>query len=421
MGGSNKIVRCLKLLMNRFPWIKHMMKSVIRYKQKWKLQHPPRKKNTLRPNPLEKANLFSNFHSGQFFSLHRPVKILAIKLDHLGDFLLALPALHALMEKVGPCELDLLIGSWNLSLAKQVKGVHQVFTFDFFKQQSKLPPELKEKALAELMAQLPEYDIAIDLRRFADTRFLLAAVRASYKIGYESLHSAIDKALDLVLPSTSNQTSVLTTSNQVHSSIQMLRLIEAIPFRIVKNPPLVLHPKKSDSIGIFPFSGAPVREWGLDHFHTLVTKLSSAYPDFVINLYLSRDRSCEVASFQKMPQIQIHSDLSLENLLEQVEKDQVIVSNDSFGAHLAYQVGASLVEIFSGIAPLSEFSAGFGPCSLLQNEVACSPCHISSKELCPYERQCLTHIHVDQVFDAVKYHLDHKTYQETRTLYYFTR
>lgn len=120
-----------------------------------------------------------------------------------------------------------------------------------------------------------------------------------------------------------------------------------------------------------------------------------------------------------MPQLHVHSELSMETLLEYAAKDQVIVSNDSFGAHLAYHVGASLVEIFSGIAPISEFSAGFGPCSLLQEEVACSPCHISSKELCPYELKCLNHIRVDQVFDTVKYHLDHKTYHEKRTLYYF--
>ncbi len=419
MRGSKKWMRSIKSFLFQFEWIKKWIQGVLSQRQKRKLQQAVGERKFEAPNPLQKAWLFSGFPSGQFFSLHRTLKILVIKLDHLGDFLLAQPALRALLEKVGPCELDLVVGSWNLSLAQKVEGIHQIFTFDFFKQQSNLAPELKEKALSDFLAQLPAYDIAIDFRRFEDTRFVLAKLRASYKMGYESFNPEIDAALDVVLPAEPNQSAILTSSNQVHTSIQMLRVVEAIPFRVVHNPSFISPVGKTESIGIFPFAGSPVKEWGLDNFREFVVQFSSAYPTFSIDLYVSRDRMSDFSRFQQMPHVHVHGDLLMEALFEHAAKNQVIVSNDSFGAHLAYQVGASLVEVLSGVGPIAEFSACFGPHTILREEVPCSPCHISSKEICPYDLKCLTQIRVEQVLDAVKYHIEHKTYEKTRALYYF--
>lgn len=363
--------------------------------------------------------MLSDVPEGQFFSLQRPLRILVLKLDHLGDFFLSLPALQALQEKMGPCEIDLLVGSWNLSMAKRVPGIHQIFTFDFFQQQSNLPPERKENLLQELIGKFPVYDLAIDFRRFSDTRFVLAALRAGYKIGYRSFDPEIDETLDRVLPSSHNQSGALTASNQVHTSLQMLRLVETIPFRVMKNPKLLASKPKKKSIGVFPFSGSPIREWPLENFWSFIEQFSKAYPDFCLHLYIPSSRASDFVAFQQMPEIQIHSNFSFDQVIEHAAENQVILSNDSFGAHLAYQVGAGLVEIFSGVAPISEFSACFGPATFLQVSVECSPCHLPSREACPYELKCLTGITVDQVMEAVKFHLENETYKETRTLYYF--
>ncbi len=363
--------------------------------------------------------MFSPLNRGQFFALSRPLKVLVIKLDHLGDFLLALPALHALMDKLGPCELDLIVGSWNVSLAKKVPGIQQVFSFDFFKTQSKLPPELKNKALTDLLAQLPEYDIALDFRRFEDTRFLLAKLKARYKIAYESFDGEIDAKLDCVLPSSPNHPNTLTPSNQIHTSIQMLRLVEAIPFRLVKNPPLLAPTPKAQAIGIFPFAGQPTKEWPLDRFKAIIEKLSQAYPSFTLNIYITPDRAGDFDAFKGHSQIHCHTNLSIPQVLEHATENQLILANDSFGAHLAYHVGASLVAIYSGVGPMQEFCAAFGSFSLLTENVSCAPCHLPNKEACPYELKCLNNLSVEQVFNAIQAALEMKTPPENQNLYYF--
>lgn len=363
--------------------------------------------------------MFSHLPDGQFFSLQCPLRVAVLKLDHLGDFLLSLPALQALQDKLGPCEIDLVVGSWNLSMAKRVPGISQIFTFDFFQQQSNMPPTRKEKLLQELVAQLPSYDIAIDFRRFADTRFVLAALQATYKIGYRSFDPEIDASLHQILPSTQNQSGVLTSSNQVHTSLQMLRLVEAIPIRAMKNPSLFPATPKKKSIGVFAFAGSPIREWPSKNFMCFIEAFSQAYPDFCLNLYVSSNRASDFVSFQSVENVKVHSSFSLDQLMEHVTENQLILSNDSFGAHVAYQIGASLVELFSGVAPISEFSACFGPATFLQFPVDCGPCHLPNPEACSYELKCLTGITVDQVMEAVKFHLENETYKETRTLYYF--
>lgn len=363
--------------------------------------------------------MFSHLPDGQFFSLQRPLRIAVLKLDHLGDFLLSHPALQALQDKLGPCEIDLVVGSWNLSMAKRVPGIRQIFTFDFFQQQSNMAPTRKEKLLQELVAQLPPYDIAIDFRRFADTRFVLAALQATYKIGYRSFDPEIDASLHRILPSTQNQSGVLTSSNQVHTSLQMIRLVEAIPFRIMKNMLLFSSTPKKKAIGIFPFAGSPIREWSSKNFIRFIDNFLQAYSDFSLNLYVPSHRASDFATFQSVESVKIHSSFSLDQLMEHVTENQLILSNDSFGAHVAYQIGASLVEIFSSVAPISEFSACFGPATFLQAPVDCGPCHLPNPEACPYELKCLTGITVDQVMEAVKFHIENDTYKETRTLYYF--
>jgi ADP-heptose:LPS heptosyltransferase/SAM-dependent methyltransferase len=125
-------------------------------------------------------------------------RILALKLDHLGDFVIGLPALRRLREAFPDAHIRLVVGSWNRAQAAASGLADDVVGYDYFPQISLgwdgTPHERVEKfqGLAEGF-----YDIAIDLRVDEDTRWLLGEVDAYLRcgIGAVTRHAFLDVAL----------------------------------------------------------------------------------------------------------------------------------------------------------------------------------------------------------------------------------
>ena len=126
-------------------------------------------------------------------------RLLVLKLDHYGDFLIGLPALKRLRQAFPTDHITLVCGSWNAELARRLGIADQVRTYDFFPENGALwtgqPFEDLER-FRETCCGV--FDIAIDLRVDEDTRFLLEHVEAATRcgIGLRARHPF----LDIVLP-----------------------------------------------------------------------------------------------------------------------------------------------------------------------------------------------------------------------------
>ena len=126
-------------------------------------------------------------------------RLLVLKLDHYGDFLIGLPALRRLREVFAADHITLVCGSWNAELARRLNVADDVRAYDFF-------PENGASWTGEPHEELDRFreicrgsfDIAIDLRVDEDTRFLLEHVEAGTRcgIGLRARYSL----LDIVLP-----------------------------------------------------------------------------------------------------------------------------------------------------------------------------------------------------------------------------
>ena len=111
-------------------------------------------------------------------------RILALKLDHLGDFLMSIPALERLRSAFGQAEITLVVGSWNLDFARSLGVADHVIGFDAFPRNS----TEQEPNVGATLGRFTElvtgqYDLAVDLRVDTDTRVLLRAVRAELRAG----------------------------------------------------------------------------------------------------------------------------------------------------------------------------------------------------------------------------------------------
>ena len=111
-------------------------------------------------------------------------RILILKLDHLGDFVMSVDALQRVRALFPDTEITLVVGSWNLAMARMLNVADIVVSFDAFPRNAG-EEDSDVRSKGGLLSQLVpgEYDLAIDLRVDRDTRPLLRNVRANLRAG----------------------------------------------------------------------------------------------------------------------------------------------------------------------------------------------------------------------------------------------
>ena len=124
-------------------------------------------------------------------------RLLVLKLDHLGDFTIGLPAMRALREAFKDDHITLICGSWAQSLALQADIANDVRTYDFFSATGWNGKPFQDIADFK-RATAAGFDIAIDLRVDLDTRYLLELVEAEFRCGIGSRDRF--PFLDVILP-----------------------------------------------------------------------------------------------------------------------------------------------------------------------------------------------------------------------------
>ena len=132
-------------------------------------------------------------------------RILVLKVDHIGDLLIADEAFSILKLSFPDARLELICGSWNVNLARKLGWFDAVYGVNFFHELSELQGDptvaagLATKGLQELEhLNLGSYDLAIDLRYDHDTRHILRSIDARIRAGYGN--SARFPYLDIILP-----------------------------------------------------------------------------------------------------------------------------------------------------------------------------------------------------------------------------
>jgi ADP-heptose:LPS heptosyltransferase len=121
------------------------------------------------------------------FRVDRPQRLLLLKLDHRGDFLIGLPALEKLRTTFPDGHFTLVCGSWNSATARDLGVADEVRTYDYF-------PENSQNWTGDAVEDVDRFrevckghfDIAVDLRVDEDTRPLLRHVDAALRCGIGS-------------------------------------------------------------------------------------------------------------------------------------------------------------------------------------------------------------------------------------------
>ena len=127
-------------------------------------------------------------------------RILVLKLDHLGDFLIGLPALKQLRDLFLRAKITLVCGPWNVATAEAAAVADEIRPFAYFPENAQdWDGQIAKEALNRFRAVCAgPFDLAIDLRVDEDTRPLLRDVEAQLRCGIGSRQT--HPYLDITLP-----------------------------------------------------------------------------------------------------------------------------------------------------------------------------------------------------------------------------
>lgn len=124
-------------------------------------------------------------------------RILILKLDHIGDMLIAAPALMLIRNSFPDADVTLICAPWNAGLVRRLGVADEVHCVTLY---APGPRSDARQAVIDAVEalDLPPFDLAIDLRRDGDTREFLKLFRARHKAGFGD--SETFNFLDVALP-----------------------------------------------------------------------------------------------------------------------------------------------------------------------------------------------------------------------------
>ncbi len=346
-------------------------------------------------------------------------RILVVKLDHIGDFLTALPALHRLAARFPQARIDLLAPAASAELARLEPVVSDIAVFEFFHAKSgegqKAVGDAEYRALHARLAPTA-YDMAIDLRMQPETRAVLPHTGAKFLVGYdrEEKFGFLDVALVW-------EGDRKLTPKRAHISERLVDLVEAAAAACGGQPASALRAEPTTRVPalaalpadfrnhrlvcVHPGVGNPVRQWPPGHFAALIDLfVAEGFRAVLIGGAGEAPIAEEVLRRISEPGTaeSLAGRVDLNQLPAVIQACALFVGNNSGPQHLAASLGIPAVGIHSGVVDAAEW-APLGPQALaLRRRMICGPCYLEFASDCPRDLACLTGLLPAQVFEACR-------------------
>lgn len=347
-------------------------------------------------------------------------KILVVKLDHIGDFTTALPAIRRLKALFPQASISVLAGKAARFMAALEPSIDEFIEFEFFHARSQLgEKELSKGDFEALGEQLAphRFDLAVDLRKHLSTRDVLRYTGARFLAGYDYVGQF--PFLDIALEWDGDKT---LQRKRNHVVDDLLALVEAVNTasldgRNLQTPPpepigLESLPERVQAlferpvIAIHAGAGNTTKQWPEGYFSALIDLLLER--DMVNVLLIGgpddHDLSRAIAERALLPDRveSIAGELSLSDLPRLLVRCQLYIGNDSGPKHIAAAVGVPTIGIHSGVVDAVEWGPVGRRAMALRRNMACSPCYLARAEDCPRGLACLRFLEPAVVHEAAQ-------------------
>ena len=307
-------------------------------------------------------------------------RILIVKLDHIGDFITAIPAIERLKEHFPRAEITVLVGGKApAALARMNHVIDNVVQFRFFHTQSgKGRRRLSERSLIKLQDELApfRFDIAVDLRQQMDTRHILQFTGAKWLAGFDVRGKApwLDVHLELVIDNR-------LEPKRTHVSNSLLQMAETVavacrPTRIVMQGSTYVQARRACAaipalagmtdtffqapvVCVHPGVGASIKQWPPTHFATLIDMLihGEGANILLVGSPDERDVAWQVLARVEKPQsvMSLIGRTNMNDLPHIMQASDLFIGNDSGPKHIAAGFGVPTIGVHSGVVDATEW------------------------------------------------------------------
>jgi lipopolysaccharide heptosyltransferase II len=356
-------------------------------------------------------------------------RILLVRLERIGDLLMTRAAIHAVRQAVPGAQIDLIVGSWNASIARLIPDVTCIETLD--------APWLARDRDGDSAARLlraasswrsRHYDLAINFEGDIRSHVLLALSGVRRRVGFgmagggplltdavdydPGAHTAVnalrlvERAFDLTPGSLENRVDVRCAS-------------AAPPLTIPKDARAHAHALLAAEAGEPETAGAPtyialhpggdraIKRWAPERFAEVGRRLATRYRATVVLSGGDGDRTVagqvEAVLRPDVRVVNLAGRAGLLTLAAVFERMAVLITGDTGPMHLAAAVGAPVVGVFGPSDP-----ARWGPLShaaaAVRIGLPCSPCNRirrPPKRCVGHVPDCLAGIPASRVYETV--------------------
>ena len=316
-------------------------------------------------------------------------KILLLRMERIGDLLMAVPAITALHTRAPDAELHLVVGSWNEQLARLIPGVTRIETLD----PTWLARDTPGATTFELIRRAANwraagFDLAVNFEPDIRTNGLLALSGAPHRVGFHSggggafltralpfdttAHTATNtlRLVDTILPGGPGQVGDDAALEAAGLEVPDVAR-EEMATRLAHAGPVV--------IGINPSGGRRLKQWDPDRFAQVATRLARAHHATVaLGFGAPKDRPLVNAIMAAVPEdvrvVDLADQLDLVGLAALCERLTLLITGDTGPMHLAAAVGTPIVAIFGPSDP-RRYAPLATKARVVRADLWCSPCN----------------------------------------------
>ena len=334
-----------------------------------------------------------------------PKRILVVKLDHLGDVLLATPVFSNLRQAYPNAELHALTGAWSRVVLEKHPDVNKVLEYNSpaFSRTAE-PTSLKQtfRLYRELRRQ--KYDLMIELRsdwrivcfallRVTPKRLDRAALQVANKLGFAQFTGTHETTRNLdVLRKANIPTPIQTTTFSVTTEDKKWASDFLATYQINRERPL---------IAIHPGSPIPLKRWAPERYAELADWLIAQKRANILFVGVKEEIPIitEIQRLMRAASNNIAGETTLTQLASILHTCNVFIGNDSGPMHLAAAVGIPTIGLYGPGDPTR-----FGPvgpkCQIIRQKQDCPPC---TGTTCRFGKDgCMSKIQVADVIQTLE-------------------
>jgi O-antigen biosynthesis protein len=337
--------------------------------------------------------------------------ILVVKLDHIGDCVIAFPAVRRLKEHFPQARISVLTSRASKPVWAFEPAVDQLIEFDFFHPRSALGQlDRSEEEWLDLADQLhqEQFDLAVDLRKHTETREVLQRSGARYLAGFD--HRGQFAWLDIALEWAGDQ---LFARKRQWAGDDLVNLVDAIGAACADRravivpqpvPPAGVMPGGGPVVWVHPTAGNDIKQWPIEYFALVIDQLIEMHS---ASIFLTGAPSDEPVAAELLRQLRHPESVTsmignspLADLPALMHGAALFLGNDSGLKHIAAGLGIPTVGVHAGTLDPREWGP-VGPSAVaIAREMVCAPCYLSKVEDCRRNLACLRQLEPGRVYEA---------------------